>query len=108
LGRDFVGGEPSSLILGDNIFFGTGLWDLLKVAAQIQTGAQIFAYPVRDPQAYGVVEFDADGKALSIEEYTKEFILRHQSEHSEQELAEKLGITRKSLWEKRKRWGIKK
>ena len=49
-----------------------------------------------------------DGKALSIEEYTKEFILRHQSEHSEQELAEKLGITRKSLWEKRKRWGIKK
>ena len=49
-----------------------------------------------------------DGRALSIEEYTKEFILRHQSEHSEQDLAEKLGITRKSLWEKRKRWGIRK
>ncbi len=71
LGRDFVGGEPSSLILGDNIFFGTGLWDLLKVAAKIKTGAQIFAYPVRDPQAYGVVEFDEDGKALSLEEKPK-------------------------------------
>jgi glucose-1-phosphate thymidylyltransferase len=68
LGREFVAGEPSCLILGDNIFFGTGLWDYLKAAAQIKTGAQIFAYPVRNPQDYGVVEFDADWKALSLEE----------------------------------------
>jgi glucose-1-phosphate thymidylyltransferase len=68
LGREFVAGEPSSLILGDNIFFGTGLWDLLKAAAQTRRGAQIFAYPVHDPQSYGVVEFDAAGKALSLEE----------------------------------------
>src|SRR5512133_2366249 len=54
LGREFVAGEPSCLILGDNIFFGTGLWDYLKAAAQIKTGAQIFAYPVRNPQDYGV------------------------------------------------------
>jgi glucose-1-phosphate thymidylyltransferase len=68
LGREFVAGEPSCLILGDNIFFGTGLWDYLKAAAQIKTGAQIFAYPVRNPQDYGVVEFDADWKAVSLEE----------------------------------------
>jgi len=72
LGRDFVAGEPSSLILGDNIFFGTGLWDYLKAAAQLTSGAQIFAYPVRDPQAYGVVEFDRDWKAVSLEEKPKE------------------------------------
>lgn len=68
LGETFVAGQPCSLILGDNIFFGTGLWDYLKKAARITDGAQIFAYPVREPQAYGVVEFDADGKAISIEE----------------------------------------
>jgi glucose-1-phosphate thymidylyltransferase len=71
LGREFVAGEPSCLILGDNIFFGTGLWDYLKAAAMIQTGAQIFAYPVRNPQDYGVVEFDADWKAVSLEEKPK-------------------------------------
>lgn len=71
LGSDFVGGKSSSLILGDNIFFGTGLWDLLRQAAQIQSGAQIFAYPVRDPRAYGVVEFDTFGKAISLEEKPK-------------------------------------
>lgn len=68
LGREFVNGEPSSLILGDNVFFGTGLWDYLKAAAQLTSGAQIFAYPVRNPQEYGVVEFDAEWRAVSLEE----------------------------------------
>jgi len=65
---EFVGREPVCLILGDNIFFGSGLPDQLQTAAKLQTGALIFAYPVRDPQRYGVVEFDAMGRALSIEE----------------------------------------
>jgi glucose-1-phosphate thymidylyltransferase len=65
---DFVGNEPACLILGDNIFFGTGLADKLKAAAQLTQGALIFAYPVRDPQRYGVVEFDEKCRALSIEE----------------------------------------
>lgn len=65
---DFVQDEPVCLILGDNIFFGHGLPTKLREAAQIQSGALIFAYPVRDPERYGVVEFDESGKALSIEE----------------------------------------
>ncbi len=65
---EFIGGEPVCLILGDNIFFGHGLPEKLRHAAQLQDGALIFAYPVRDPERYGVVEFDASGKALSIEE----------------------------------------
>jgi glucose-1-phosphate thymidylyltransferase len=68
VGRDFIAGEPVCLILGDNIFFGTGLPPQLRAAAQLTQGALIFAYPVRDPQRYGVVEFDMSGKALSIEE----------------------------------------
>jgi glucose-1-phosphate thymidylyltransferase len=68
IGRQFVGTGSVSLILGDNIFFGTGLWDQLKEAAQIGEGALIFAYPVRDPGAYGVVELDRSGRALSLEE----------------------------------------
>jgi len=68
IGREFVGNESVSLILGDNIFFGTGLWDHLKQAAQLRQGALIFAYPVRDPASYGVVEFDENGRAVSIEE----------------------------------------
>ena len=72
IGREFIGDQPSCLILGDNIFFGTGLWDYLKDAANITSGAQIFAYPVRDPQSYGVVEFDAAGFAISIEEKPKQ------------------------------------
>lgn len=68
VGREFVDGQPACLILGDNIFFGHGLPDKLRRAAQITRGAVVFAYPVRDPQRYGVVEFDAKGRALSIEE----------------------------------------
>ncbi len=65
---EFVDRQPVCLILGDNIFFGQGLPAQLREAAQIQEGALIFAYPVRDPQRYGVVDFDETGKALSIEE----------------------------------------
>lgn len=65
---DFIGDEPVCLILGDNIFFGHGLPNQLRAAARLTDGALIFAYPVRDPRRYGVVEFDEDGRALSIEE----------------------------------------
>jgi glucose-1-phosphate thymidylyltransferase len=68
VGREFIGGEPVCLILGDNLFFGHGLPEKLRAAAQLREGALIFAYPVRDPQRHGVVEFDASGRALSIEE----------------------------------------
>jgi glucose-1-phosphate thymidylyltransferase len=68
VGRDFIADEPVSLILGDNIFFGHGLPLQLRNAAQLTSGALIFAYPVRDPERYGVVEFDPNGLALSIEE----------------------------------------
>lgn len=68
LGRDFVGQETVSLILGDNIFFGTGLPEKLRRAAKLNAGALVFAYPVKDPQRYGVIEFDEAGNALSIEE----------------------------------------
>lgn len=71
IGRDFIGKDPVSLILGDNIFYGQGLQSSLSQAAQITTGAVIFAYPVRDPERYGVVEFDENGYALSIEEKPK-------------------------------------
>lgn len=68
LGKDFIKGEEVCLILGDNIFFGHGLPESLRRAAELKKGALIFAYPVRDPERYGVVEFDQGGKALSIEE----------------------------------------
>jgi glucose-1-phosphate thymidylyltransferase len=68
IGRDFVGSDPSALILGDNIFVGTGLSKKLQAAARRQNGASVFAYRVTDPERYGVVEFGADGKAISIEE----------------------------------------
>jgi len=68
IGRDFIRGEPCCLILGDNLFFGTGLWDHLQAAAELEHGAQVFAYPVRDPGEYGVIEFNEAGKALSLEE----------------------------------------
>lgn len=68
IGEDFIGNNPSSLILGDNIFYGHNLESLLAEAAASTSGATVFAYPVRDPERYGVVEFDSSGKALSIEE----------------------------------------
>jgi glucose-1-phosphate thymidylyltransferase len=68
IGRDFIGSDSVCLILGDNIFYGQGLPATLRKAAQLDNGAVIFAYPVRDPERYGVVEFDEEGRALSIEE----------------------------------------
>ncbi len=69
LGKDFVGCEPAALILGDNIIYGSGLVEKLQSAASRKEGAVVFAYPVRDPERYGVVEFDdATGKVISIEE----------------------------------------
>lgn len=68
VGRDFVGQSSVCLALGDNIFYGHGLPEKLQAAAALKQGALIFAYPVSDPSRYGVVEFDAAGKALSIEE----------------------------------------
>lgn len=65
---EFIGQEPVCLILGDNIFFGHGLPSKLREASALKHGALIFAYPVRDPERYGVVEFNDDGRALSIEE----------------------------------------
>jgi glucose-1-phosphate thymidylyltransferase len=68
VGKDFVGGSPSCLILGDNIFHGHDLAASLKAANAAESGATVFAYPVHDPERYGVVEFDAKGRAVSIEE----------------------------------------
>ena len=68
VGRDFVAGGPSSLILGDNIFHGHDLASWLQRACAAERGATVFAYPVTDPQRYGVIEFDRDGRAVSIEE----------------------------------------
>jgi glucose-1-phosphate thymidylyltransferase len=68
IGADFIGGAPVSLVLGDNIFYGHGLTGLLRRAATRTSGAQIFGYYVRDPQRYGVVEFDDQGVAVSLEE----------------------------------------
>ena len=71
LGRDFLAGAPSALVLGDNIFHGHDLQGLLQSAASRSTGASVFAYHVQDPERYGVVEFDADKRAVSIEEKPK-------------------------------------
>ncbi len=68
VGAEFIAGESSCLILGDNIFFGSGLPEILRRSARLTEGARIFAYPVRDPERYGVVEFDEEGKVLSLEE----------------------------------------
>lgn len=71
VGREFINGERVCLILGDNIFFGQGLLEQMQTASELKRGALIFAYPVHDPQRYGVIEFDAQGKALSLEEKPK-------------------------------------
>jgi glucose-1-phosphate thymidylyltransferase len=68
LGRDFVGGDRVALALGDNIFFGSGFHEVLRVASERTAGATVFGYPVRDPERYGVVEFDGTGRAISLEE----------------------------------------
>ena len=68
VGRQFIADQPVCLILGDNIFFGHGLPIQLRKAAELTRGALVFAYPVRDPERYGVIEFDEQGRALSIEE----------------------------------------
>jgi len=68
IGKDFIGGDPCALILGDNIFYGQGFSKQLQTAARIEDGATVFAYPVEDPERYGVVEFDAGGRAVSLEE----------------------------------------
>ncbi|NJL06993.1 MAG: glucose-1-phosphate thymidylyltransferase RfbA [Methylacidiphilales bacterium] len=71
VGREFVGQDRVALVLGDNIFYGAGLPGLLSKAAMRQTGATVFGYVVNDPQAYGVIELDDNGRALSIEEKPK-------------------------------------
>tara|TARA_A100001011_G_scaffold368117_1_gene422106 strand:- start:263 stop:1144 length:882 start_codon:yes stop_codon:yes gene_type:complete len=68
IGEKFIGSSPVALILGDNIFYGSGFSKLLQESAQLKEGAKVFAYPVQDPERYGVVEFDKHGKAISIEE----------------------------------------
>ena len=72
LGEEFLDGSPCALVLGDNIFYGHDLGQDLREAAKKTHGARVFAYPVHDPERYGVVEFDADGRALSIEEKPKQ------------------------------------
>lgn len=71
IGEEFVGNDNVALILGDNIFFGSGFSGLLEEAGKIKEGAVIFGYPVKDPTSYGVVEFDQNGKAISLEEKPK-------------------------------------
>jgi glucose-1-phosphate thymidylyltransferase len=71
LGAEFIGQDPVCLILGDNVFYGHDLTLMLEDAAQLTTGARVFAYQVKDPERYGVVEFSKDGRALSIEEKPK-------------------------------------
>ncbi|MDQ6620045.1 MAG: glucose-1-phosphate thymidylyltransferase RfbA [Pseudomonadota bacterium] len=72
IGRDFLGGSASALVLGDNIFYGHDLHGLLATANVREQGATVFAYPVADPERYGVAEFDASGRVLSLEEKPRE------------------------------------
>jgi glucose-1-phosphate thymidylyltransferase len=72
IGRDFVGADSVALALGDNIFYGAGFPDSLQAAAQRRSGATVFAYRVRDPERYGVVEFDRTGRAIGLEEKPKQ------------------------------------
>lgn len=72
IGKDFIDGDPCSLVLGDNVFYGHGLQGMVMDAASREKGATVFGYRVSDPTAYGVVEFDADGKAIGLEEKPKQ------------------------------------
>jgi glucose-1-phosphate thymidylyltransferase len=72
IGKDFIGDGPSALVLGDNIFYGQGFSRQLQAAAKLAEGATVFAYPVEDPERYGVVEFDRSGRAVSLEEKPQE------------------------------------
>lgn len=72
VGEEFLNGDAACLILGDNIFFGHGLPEQLQAAAKLEKGAIVFAYPVQDPERYGVIEFDAQGRAVSLEEKPKQ------------------------------------
>ncbi len=71
IGRDFLAGGPAALILGDNVFYGLGLSKLMQKAATLRQGGAVFAVQVKDPERYGVAEFDRNGKVLSIEEKPK-------------------------------------
>ncbi|MBQ2642685.1 MAG: glucose-1-phosphate thymidylyltransferase RfbA [Eubacterium sp.] len=71
IGADFIGNDSVAMVLGDNIFYGHGLRKRLKAAAQITEGAKVFGYYVDDPERFGIVDFDSDGKAISIEEKPK-------------------------------------
>jgi len=68
IGKEFIGNDPSALVLGDNIFYGHTFSEQLSTATQLTEGATVFAYHVRDPERYGVVEFNAEGRAISLEE----------------------------------------
>ncbi len=72
VGEKFIDQKPVAMILGDNLFFGQGFSQLLETTAQLTHGAKVFAYEVKDPERYGVIDFDANGKALSIEEKPKQ------------------------------------
>jgi glucose-1-phosphate thymidylyltransferase len=72
VGREFIGADSVALVLGDNIFYGNELTELLQRASAAKSGATVFAYPVKDPERYGVIEFDAQGKAVGIEEKPKQ------------------------------------
>ena len=72
IAKNFIAGDPVALVLGDNVFYGAGFEDLLVQSAQCRSGATVFAYPIKDPRQFGVVEMDPSGKALSLEEKPKE------------------------------------